>query len=215
MKDKPFWATETDLTDAEQERLQPDTDFESQNPDGAAESIESAAAIEFNAELEGTLEERAAEIQNVDNDPDVPDRFEDDVYRSEDRAEQAVFASALRGMGAAESSRGVESPVRWGIARVDDFAKTVKTGEPDDVEFTSDNDLLPDGHPLASRDGEQPFVKGVPEGGKREELEEDRIEREMDRATAELLQEFRDGIDVALIEDGHDRTDELLEEMVQ
>jgi len=172
MADKPFWETEQDLTDAQQERIQVNEDFQSQNPDGAAKSIESADAIEFNAQLEQTIEERAEAIQTIDNDPDIPDRFEDDVYRSEDRAEQALMASALRGMGAATSSKGVESPVRWGLARVDDFAKTVKTGEPDDAEFTSDNDLLPDGHPLASRDGETPFVEGVPDKSKREKLEE-------------------------------------------
>jgi len=169
---KPFWEDEQDLTDAQQERIQVNEDFDAQNPDGAAESIESADAIEFNTELEQTLKERAEAIQTIDNDPDVPDRFEDDVFRSQERAEQAVFASALRGMGAATSSKGVESPVRWGIARVDDFAKTVKTGEPDDAEFTSDNDLLPDGHPLASRDGETPFVEGMPDESKREKLEE-------------------------------------------
>jgi hypothetical protein len=172
MPDKPFWQTEKDLTDAQQERIKVNEDFEAQNPDGAAASISSAEAIEFNADLEQTLEERAEAIQTIDNDPDKPDRFEDDVYRSQERAEQAVFASALRGMGAATSTKGVESPVRWGIARVDDFAKTVKTGDPDDAEFVSDNDLLPDGHPLASRDGEQPFVEGVPEGDTRDRLEE-------------------------------------------
>jgi len=62
------------------------------------------------------------------------------------------------------------SSIQWGFARVDDFAKTVKTGSPDDAEFTSDNDLLPDGHPLASRDGDQPFVEGVPSGEKRESI---------------------------------------------
>jgi hypothetical protein len=168
----PFWESEQDLTDAQQERIAVNEDFQAQNPDGAAKSIASASAIEFNPQLEQTLEERAEAIQTIDNDPDVPDRFEDDVYRSQERAEQAVFASALRGMGAATSSKGVESPVRWGIARVDDFAKTVKSGEPDDAEFVSDNDLLPDGHPLASRDGEQPFVEGEPEGDTRDRLEE-------------------------------------------
>ena len=75
-------------------------------------------------------------------------------------------------MGAATSTKGVESPVRWGLARVEDFAKTVKSGSPDDPEFDSDNDLLPNGHPSASReDGAQPFVVGVPEGEKRSELE--------------------------------------------
>lgn len=168
-----FWETETDLTDAEQERFEPDTDFESSNPDGAAASIESATELEFSDQLDEPLRDRAEAIQTIDNDPDVPDRFEDDVFRSEDRAFQALKASASRGMGAAQSTRGVDSPVQWGLARVDDFAKTIKAGEPDDAEFTSDNDLLPDGHPLASRDGEQPFVEGVPEGETRTTIEDE------------------------------------------
>jgi len=175
---EPFWESEEDLTDAEQERIKVGEDFESQNPDGAAKSIESASQIDFNDELEATIEERAEAIQSIDNDPDVPDRFEDDVYRSQARAEDALMASALRGMGAATSTKGVESPVRWGIARVDDFAKTIKSGEPDDAEFTSDNDLLPSGHPLRSVDDppegldDQPFVAGVPEGDTRDKLDD-------------------------------------------
>lgn len=177
MPDKPFWEREQDLTDSQQERIQVSEDFQSQQPDGAASSIRSARAIEFNDELEETLEERAEAIQTTNNDPDIPDRYEDDVYVSEDRAERALKASALRGMGAATSSKGVESPVRWGIARVDDFAGTVKTGEPDDAEFTSDDDLLPMGHPRRSIDdpldglSEEPFVEGEPGREKKDELQ--------------------------------------------
>jgi len=175
---EPFWESEKDLTDVEQERIKVNEDFQSQNPDGAAKSIESASQIDFNDELEQTIEERADAIQSIDNDPDKPDRFEDDVYRTDERAENALMASALRGMGAATATKGVESPVRWGIARVDDFAKTIKSGEPDDAEFTSDNDLLPSGHPLRSvedpPDGldDQPFVEGVPEGSRRDKLDD-------------------------------------------
>jgi hypothetical protein len=177
MADKPFYKTEKDLTDKQQERIKVNEDFESQQPDGAAESIMSADEIEFNQQLENTLEERAEVIQNTNNDPDIPDRYEDDVYVSEERAFNAMKASALRGMGAATSTKGVESPVRWGIARSDDFAKTIKSGEPDDAEFTSDNDLLPMGHPLRSvedpPDGldDQPFVKGEPDSKKKDELQ--------------------------------------------
>jgi len=177
MSEEPFWETEKDLTDKQQERIKVNEDFESQQPDGAAKSIQNAAQIEFNPQLEQTLEERAEAIQTIDNDPDIPDRFEDDVFVSEQRAEQAVKASALRGMGAATSTKGVESPVRWGIARVDDFAKTVKSGEPDDAEFTSDNDLLPMGHPLRSIEDppegvdDQPFVEGKPGSDKKDDLQ--------------------------------------------
>jgi len=172
MADKPFWQTERDLTDSEQDRLTPNTDFESSNPDGAAKSIESARQLEYSGAIEDALEDRAEAIQTIDNDPDIPDRFEDDVYRSEDRAEQALFASFARGLGAAQSARGVDSAVQWGFARVDDFAKTVKAGEPDDAEFTSDNDLLPDGHPLASRGDDEPFVAGAPSGDERDRIME-------------------------------------------
>jgi len=174
---EPFYESEKDLTDKQQERIKVDEDFQSQQPDGAAKSIKSASEIEFNSDLEETLEERAEVIQTTDNDPSVDDRFEDDVFASQDRAEQAVFASALRGMGAATSTKGVESPVRWGIARVDDFAKTVKSGSPDDAEFTSDDDLMPFGHPRRSiedaPDGvdEEPFVEGVPSEDTKDELE--------------------------------------------
>lgn len=168
-----FWADEQDLTDAEQERFEPDTDFEADNPDGAAKSIDSARQLSFDEEIRDPLRDRAEAIQTIDNDPGIPDKFEDDVYRSDDRAYQALKASFQRGLGAAQSTRGVDSSIQWGFARVDDFAKTVKSGEPDDAEFTSDNDLLPDGHPLASRDGDQPFVEGLPDEDKRMEIEKE------------------------------------------
>jgi len=167
-----FWETERDLSDEEQETIKPDQEFEGSNPDGAAKSIESAEQIDYSPQVEDTLRDRAESIQGINNDPDKDDLFEDDVYTSEERAFQALKASFARGLGAAQSSRGVDSAVQWGYARVDDFAKTVKKGEPDDAEFTSDNDLLPNGHPLASRDGDTPFAEGLPDEEKRMELEE-------------------------------------------
>jgi hypothetical protein len=173
-----FWETEQDLTDDEQERIDPERTFEGESPDGAAKSIQSAAVIEFDEPLDSAIEERAEAIQEIDNDPDIPDRFEDDVYTSQERAEQAVAASVLRGFGAAQSSRGVESTAQWGLARADDFAKTIKAGEPDDAEFVSDNDILPLGHPLRSVEeppegmDDQPFVEGVPEADRRESLDD-------------------------------------------
>jgi len=157
-----FWTTEEDLTDAEQKRID-GKQFEGSQPDGAAKSIESAAQIDFGPQLEQVIEERAEAIQTIDNDPDIPDRFEDDVYQSQERAEDALSAVALRGMGAAQGQRGVDSPVQWGIARVDDFAGIVKTGDPDDSEYNTDDDLLPGGHPDASRNGDTPFVEGMPD----------------------------------------------------
>jgi len=100
-----FWEDERDLTDKEQERLQPDSDFESDNPDGAAKSVESASQLEYSQGIEETLDDRAEAIQETNNDPDIPDRYEDDVYATDARAEQAVRAVFARGLGAAQSSR--------------------------------------------------------------------------------------------------------------
>jgi hypothetical protein len=177
-EDKPFFETEKDLTDEEQEKFAPDADFDSSQPDGAAKSIESAKQISFSNQIEKGLRERAQEFQEATDDPDKPNRFEDDTFRNEQRAFQSFKASFLRGLGAAQSSRGVDSNIRWSYARVDDFAKTMASGNPDDPEFTSDNDLLGDGHPLASRDdtgdlGDQPFVEGIPEGEKRSKIEDE------------------------------------------
>jgi len=133
------------------------------NEPGSAASIESASDISFGPDIEAELMERAEKIQTVDNDPDIPDRFEDDVYRSEERAFNALKAVFRRGSGAfSRSSVEGVSRAQWSFGRTADFADIVKFGEPDDPDFVQDNDLLPDGHPLAIRDGETPFVEGVP-----------------------------------------------------
>jgi len=173
----PFFETEQDLTDDEQKKFEPDADFDSSQPEGAGKSIESAAEISFSAQLESGLRDRAEEFQEATDDPDVPNRFEDDTYRNVERAFQAFKGSFLRGLGAAQSTRGVESNIRWSYARVDDFAKTAASGSPDDPEFDSDNDLLPDGHPLASREetgdlDDQPFGEGVPDEDMQDKIEE-------------------------------------------
>jgi len=134
------------------------------NEPGSAASIESAADISFGAEIEAELAERAKQIQTVGNDPDIPDRFEDDKYRSLERAENALKAVFRRGSGAySRSSVEGVSRAQWSFGRTADFADIVMFGEPDDPDFTQDNDLLPDGHPLAKRDGETPFVEGEPD----------------------------------------------------
>jgi len=142
------------------------------NEEGSAASIESASEIEFSQQIEDELMERATKIQTVDNDPDIPDRFEDDVYRSEDRAFQALKAVFRRGSGAySRSSVEGVSRAQWSFGRTADFADIVKFEEPDDPDFTQDNDLLPDGHPDAIRDGETPFYQGLPDMDDREELD--------------------------------------------
>jgi len=142
------------------------------NPPGSAASIESAREIEFSQQIEDELRERARKIQTVNNDPDIPDRFEDDVYRSEERAFDALKAVFRRGTGAySQSSAPGVSRAQWAFGRTADFADIVKFGEPDDPDFTQDNDLLPDGHPLAIRDGETPFYEGMPTEAQIDEID--------------------------------------------
>jgi len=142
------------------------------NPPGSAASIESAGVIEFSQQIEDELRERARKIQTVNNDPDIPDRFEDDVYRSEERAFDALKAVFRRGTGAySRSSAPGVSRAQWAFGRTADFADIVKFGEPDDPDFTQDNDLLPDGHPLAIRDGETPFYEGMPTEAQIDEMD--------------------------------------------
>jgi len=142
------------------------------NEPGSAASIESAADIQFGEQIEEELLERARKIQTVDNDPDIPDRFEDDVYRSEKRAFDALKAVFRRGTGAySRSAAPGVSRAQWAFGRTADFADIVKFGEPDDPDFTQDNDLLPDGHPLAIRDGEMPFVEGLPTEEEQREID--------------------------------------------
>jgi len=142
------------------------------NEPGSAASIESASEISFGPDIEAELLERAEQIQTVDNDPDIPDQFEDDVYRSEERAFDALKAVFRRGSGAfsATSVEGV-SRAQWSFGRTADFADIVKFGTPDDPDYVQDNDLLPDGHPDAIRGGETPFVQGDPTAEQRAEIE--------------------------------------------
>lgn len=173
---QPFWETEQDLSDSEQEEIKPDEDFAADNPDGAAKSITAARELDFAPGVDSLIADRAEAINDTDNDPDVPDRFEDDVYTSDSRAEAALGAVAMRGWGAGQDSRGVENNFRWGIARVDEFGGWVKEGEPDDSDYTQDADLLPFGHPDRTIDdppegvSETPFVEGEPSEEKKEKL---------------------------------------------
>jgi len=149
------------------------------NEPGSAASVESASDISFGDDIEDELRERAQKIQTVDNDPEIPDRFEDDVYISEDRAFNAMKAVFRRGSGAySRSSVEGVSRAQWSFGRTADFADIVKFGQPDDPDFTQDNDLLPSGHPKRSIEDppegldETPFVEGLPDDELRDDLDD-------------------------------------------
>jgi archaellin len=54
-----------------------------------------------------------------------------------------------RGLGAFNTSHSpkVKSPSQWAFARVNAFLYLVKNGRPQNAKYTTDNDLLPKGHP--------------------------------------------------------------------
>jgi starvation-inducible DNA-binding protein len=57
-----------------------------------------------------------------------------------------------RGAGAFSTShRPDQNRNSWAMGRVNAFLKIVKSGKPDNAKYTSDNDLLPSGHPRSSR----------------------------------------------------------------
>lgn len=58
-----------------------------------------------------------------------------------------------RGMGAFSSSHrpDVSSRQQWGMGRVNAFLKMLETGRPNNRRYTTDNDLLKDGHPWKRR----------------------------------------------------------------
>ena len=57
-----------------------------------------------------------------------------------------------RGAGAFSSShRPDQNRSSWSMGRVNAFLKLVKSGKPDNAKYTTDNDLLPDGHARSTR----------------------------------------------------------------
>jgi len=56
-----------------------------------------------------------------------------------------------RGAGAFSSShRPDQNRSSWAMARVNAYLRLVKSGKPDNAKYTTDNDLLPDGHPKST-----------------------------------------------------------------
>jgi hypothetical protein len=69
-----------------------------------------------------------------------------------------------RGMGAYQDShREGMSPQQWSYARVNAFLYLVRNGNPENDQYTQDNDLLPDDHPKASDTEESSQLMGPPE----------------------------------------------------
>lgn len=115
----------------------------SDQPDGAsAESVEEGRKLEYADGIESVLRDRIEEYsERCDNRHGAMDIGE----------AKAVFS---RGLGAYSSQHSpeVESRVRWGLARLDQYMRLRCNGEPRNENYTQDNDLLPPDHPESARE---------------------------------------------------------------
>lgn len=115
----------------------------SDQPDGAsAESVESARRLDYHDGIESILRDRVEEYS---------DRCDNKHGPLDIGEAKAVFH---RGLGAYSSQHSpeVESRVRWGLARLDQYMRLRCNGEPRNPDYVQDNDLLPSSHPESSRD---------------------------------------------------------------
>ena len=126
-------APESDALPDESERI-----TGNDQPEGAsAESADSAAGLEYADPIISALEDRQREYQEkCDNKYGAPSLGE-------------LKAVLSRGLGAYSSSHSpeVQSRVRWGLARVDQYLRLRCDGEPRNPAYRQDNDLLPADHP--------------------------------------------------------------------
>jgi hypothetical protein len=92
-----------------------------------------------------------------------------------------------RGAGAYSTSARAQSRNQWAMARVNAFLHLVKTGSPKNSTYTTDNDLLPKGHPRAAKGEDAMKVLPAPKEG---ESRADFVSRFM--ADEEARKEFPD-----------------------
>jgi hypothetical protein len=82
-----------------------------------------------------------------------------------------------RGAGAFSSThRPGMSRSGWGVARVNAFLKLVRSGSPSNPKYTTDNDLLPSGHPKKSNNKATTNKKDLNMSNENNELDDDLLE---------------------------------------
>lgn len=115
------------------------------NKPGSSASTRSASGIVLSAEQQKALVVKARE-HNAE-------------MRKAGKPKWSMTSSATlkavmrRGMGAFSSSHrpDVSSRQQWGMGRVNAFLLMLRTGKPKNARYTTDNDLLPKGHPWKER----------------------------------------------------------------
>lgn len=111
----------------------------------AAGSARTGASVTFSAPVVKSLTTK------------VRQHNEGSRHRTSLRALKAVYR---RGAGAySVSHRPGMTRNQWAMGRVNAFLRLLDRGTPDDADYTTDNDLLPAGHPRAAREADrEPFA---------------------------------------------------------
>jgi hypothetical protein len=105
------------------------------NPKGSASSA--SGGVEFTAAIEAAIAEK------------VKAHNEKAEHKASTGMLKAVYR---RGAGAYSTShRPGQSRGAWAMARVNAYLKLLRSGRPENKAYTQDNDLLPEGHPKASK----------------------------------------------------------------
>jgi hypothetical protein len=113
----------------------------SSNAEGSASSVRKASGISLSPEQEKALVTKSREHNAAMNKAKKP--------KWSFTSPSALKAVMRRGMGAFSSSHrpDVSSRQQWGMGRVNAFLVMLEKGEPKNRKYTTDNDLLPAGHP--------------------------------------------------------------------
>jgi hypothetical protein len=115
------------------------------NKPGSSASARSASGIVLSAEQQKALVVKARE-HNA--------KMREAGKQKWSRTSSATLKAVMRrGMGAFSSSHrpDVSSRQQWGMGRVNAFLVMLETGRPKNPRYTTDNDLLPKGHPWKER----------------------------------------------------------------
>ncbi len=111
------------------------------NREGSSSSVSSASGIQLSQEQVRALATKAREHNARMREENKPSWAMTST--------NALKAVMRRGMGAFSSSHrpNVNSRQQWGMARVNAFLVMLDNGRPKNPKYTTDNDLLRDGHP--------------------------------------------------------------------
>ena len=125
----------------------PKSDTKNPNPKRGSDKNKPGAAskegsVKVPKEVEEILQRKSDEFN---------ERYKEDLGYGVSVAKLRVVYQ--RGVGAFQTSHSpeVSSQQQWALARVNAFMYLVKNGKPQNAKYTTDNDLLPKGHPKSEK----------------------------------------------------------------